>query len=254
MKYMLLIYSPENAWTSEEWQSCVATSMGICEEMEKNGQLISASPLHPVATGATVRVRDGQKLVTAGPFAETTEQLGGYYLIDVENLDIAIAIAARLPHAKIGTVEIRPIRDTANLPSSKFTIDPPDGMKKFMFLCYDDEQHWLIAGPEIHSAAIQQAVEITHRLDRNNQFVSASPLHPTSTATSVRIRDGKRLITDGPFAETREVLGGYYLIFAHDQAEALTFASEHPGAPVGAVEVREVFNLATLMAIPIESN
>jgi hypothetical protein len=100
MKYMLLIYSPENAWTPDEWQACVATSMGICQEMATKGQFIAASPLHPVATGITVRVRDGQRLVTAGPFAETTEQLGGYYLIDVENLDEAIAIAIRLPPAK----------------------------------------------------------------------------------------------------------------------------------------------------------
>lgn len=199
MKYMLLIYSPENAWSI---RGMAIMCRDLHGDLRGNGEKRAT---HLSVTSASRRDRRtrsstrSSNLVTAGPFAETTEQLGGYYLIDVENLDIAIAIAARLPPAKIGTVEIRPIRDTANLPSSKFTIDPPDGMKKFMFLCYDDEQHWLIAGPEIHSAAIQQAVEITHRLDRNNQFVSASPLHPTSTATSVRIRDGKRLITDGPF-------------------------------------------------------
>jgi hypothetical protein len=127
-------------------------------------------------------------------------------------------------------------------------------MKKFMFLCYDDEQHWLNVGPEVHTAAIQQAVAITHRLDRQGQFISASPLHPTSTATCVRLRDGKRQIVDGPFAETREVLGGYYLIYARDQAEALTFAAEHPGVHVGAVEVREVFELESMLTAPIESN
>lgn len=243
MKYMLLIYSPESAWSQEEWTACTQKSMDICRELAAAGKFLAASPLHPVATAATVRVRQGERQITTGPFAETVEQLGGYYILSLDNLDEAIAIASRIPAAGKGTVEIRPIRSTENLPPAKLMSEPPEGMTKFMFLCYDDEQHWQNAGPEVHSAAIQQAVKITQRLDRLGQFVSASPLHSTSTATSVRIRDGKRSITDGPFAETREVLGGYYLIFARDQAEALDIAAEHPGVFVGAVEVREVYDL-----------
>jgi hypothetical protein len=245
MKYMLLIYSPEKAWTPDEWNHCVSTSMCICQELAAEGKFLSASPLHPVATATTVRVREGKTLVTAGPFAETTEQLGGYYILDVANLDEAITIASRLPPAKKGTVEIRPIRETDNLPPSKLQMASPPGMRQFMFLCYDDEQHWHDVGPDVHSAAIQKAVALTHRLDREAQFVSASPLYPTSIATSVRVREGKRQITDGPFAETREVLGGYYLIFARDQAEALAYAAEHPGIHVGAVEVRQVIELSS---------
>ncbi len=142
MKYMLLIYSPENAWSPDEWKQCVETSMGICQEMAAKGQLLAASPLHPVATATTVRVRNWQRLITAGPFAETTEQLGGYYLIDVGNLDQAIAIAGRLPPAKKGTVEIRPLLHRDGLPTEKLTADPTapeSSLKKFMFLCYDDE-------------------------------------------------------------------------------------------------------------------
>lgn len=245
MKYMLLIYSPENAWTPDEWKQCVATSQGICQELAAQGKFLAASPLHPVTTAATVRVREGKTLITTGPFAETAEQLGGFYLLEVADLDEAIAIASRLPPAKKGTVEIRPIRETDNLPPSNLHSTPPPGMQQFMFLCYDDEQFWHDAGPTVHAAAIQQAVALTHQLDQRAQFISASPLYPTSTATSVRVRDGKRQITDGPFAETREVLGGYYLIFAQDQAEALSFAAAHPGVHVGAVEVRQVFDLAS---------
>jgi hypothetical protein len=194
-------------------------------------------------------VRHGERQITTGPFAETIEQLGGYYILELEDLDEAIAIAARLPPVHKGTVEIRPIRATDNLPSAKLNSEPPPGMKTFMFLCYDDEQYWQNVGPEVHSAAIQQAVKITQRLDSQGQFVSASPLHPTSTATSVRVRGGTRLITDGPFAETREVLGGYYLIFARNQSECLAIASEHPGAHVGAVEVREVVDLGSMATV-----
>jgi len=109
MKYMLLIYSAESCWTEEERRACMRESMGICDELEAKGKYVASAPLHSVTTATSVRVRDGKRLVTDGPFAETTEQLGGYYVIDVENLDEAIAIAGRLPPANKGTVEIRPL-------------------------------------------------------------------------------------------------------------------------------------------------
>jgi len=109
MKYMLLIYATESCWTEDERRECMIESMRISEELEKQGKWIAASPLHSVTSATSVRVRDGKKQITDGPFAETTEQLGGYYILDVENLDEAIAIAAKLPPAKKGTVEIRPL-------------------------------------------------------------------------------------------------------------------------------------------------
>lgn len=248
MKYILLVYSPENSWTDSEWKDCVNTSMGICEELASKNQLISAAPLHPVATGKTVRIREGRPLVTAGPFAETAEQLGGFYLLDVENLDDAIAVASRLPAAKKGTVEIRPLFPIDGLPREQLN-DPPAAdasLKKFMLICYDDEVAWEKAGDDAKAAAMRAAIALTHELDARGQYLSASPLHTSSSATSVRIRGGKRAVTDGPFAETREVLGGFYLILAKDLDEALQIAARHSGAPVGAVEVRQVFDVSTL--------
>lgn len=249
MKYMLLVYSPENSWSPDEWKKCVETSMGICHEIAAKGQLLSAAPLLPAATGGTVRVRDGQKLITTGPFAETIEQLGGFYIIDVDNLDEAIAISGRLPAAAKGTVEIRPLLKLDGLPAEKLspeTSGPETSLSKFMFLCYDDEEAWRQAGPDAHLAAMQEAVKLTHWLDQRGQYLSASPLHPIATATSVRIRNGHRLVTDGPFAETREVLGGYYVMLAQDQAEALEIAARHSGARVGAVEVRQIFDVSRM--------
>lgn len=118
MKYMLLIYGAESCWTEEEREACMIESMKISEELEKQGKWISASPLHSVTTATSVRVRDGKQQITDGPFAETTEQLGGYYIIDVDDLDEAIKIAARLPPAKKGTVEIRPLLPLPQLPAS----------------------------------------------------------------------------------------------------------------------------------------
>ena len=116
MKYMLLIYTREDFWTEDERKECMIESMAICKELEAEGKWIASSPLHSVETATSVRVREGRRQITDGPFAETTEQLGGYYLIDVENLDEAIAIAARIPPAKKGTVEIRPVYPLPELP------------------------------------------------------------------------------------------------------------------------------------------
>jgi hypothetical protein len=119
MKYILLIYSDENAWTESEMKSCYAESTQLTHELKTKGQYLSASPLHSISTATSVRVRDGKKLVTDGPFAETREQLGGYFLIDAKDLDEAIAIAERIPSARKGTVEIRPILELSGLPSEE---------------------------------------------------------------------------------------------------------------------------------------
>lgn len=115
---MLLIYSDENSWTDEERAQCMSKSTEICHELQAKGKYLSASPLHPVSMATSVRVRDGKRLVTDGPFAETVEQLGGFYLIDVKDLDEAISIASSLPPSKKGTVEIRPIFELPNLPET----------------------------------------------------------------------------------------------------------------------------------------
>jgi len=109
MKYMLLVYGAEDVWTQEERQRCMQDSIHLCNDLHAKGQFLGASPLHSVTTATSVRIRDGKRLITDGPFAETAEQLGGYFLIDVENLDEAIAVADRIPGGKQGTIEIRPI-------------------------------------------------------------------------------------------------------------------------------------------------
>jgi hypothetical protein len=117
MKYMLLIYFEEQALGETERQECYLESIQLAEEIHSRGQYLDAAPLHPTATATSVRVRDGKRLVTDGPFAETREQLGGYYLINAKNLDEALDIAARIPMAREGTVEIRPVIEIAGLPT-----------------------------------------------------------------------------------------------------------------------------------------
>jgi hypothetical protein len=116
MKYMLLIYQDEMALDEAYRQACYGESTQLANDIAAKGQYLGASPLRPTVSATSVRVRDGKRMVTDGPFAETREQLGGYYLVDVANLDQAIDIAARIPGARNGTVEIRPVVELQGLP------------------------------------------------------------------------------------------------------------------------------------------
>ena len=116
MRYMLLVYTDEKAWTEGEREKCFAESTQLTHDLHASGQYLGASPLHPVAMATSVRVRDGKRLVTDGPFAETREQLGGFFMIEAQDLDEAIAIAARIPGARKGTIEVRPVLKLPGLP------------------------------------------------------------------------------------------------------------------------------------------
>jgi hypothetical protein len=115
-----------------------------------------------------------------------------------------------------------------------------------MLLCYDDEPAWEAAGQAARREAMDEAVQLTHELNAKGQYLAAAPLHPPATATSVRVREDKPLITDGPFAETHEVLGGFYLIDVKDLNEAIRIAERHPGARRGTVEIRRVMEIEGL--------
>ena len=118
MRYMLLVYMNEQAMNEAERRQCYADSARLTQDLHAAGQYVAAAPLHPVSTARSVRIREGRSLVTDGPFAETREQLGGFYIIEAADLDEAIAVAARIPPASKGTIEIRPIMDLPGLPKT----------------------------------------------------------------------------------------------------------------------------------------
>jgi hypothetical protein len=117
MKYMLLVYLEEHALSDSEREHCYLESAQLARDLSASGKYISASPLHPTSTATSVRVRNGKRLITDGPFAETREQLGGYYIIEASNLDEAMSIAERIPVASVGTIEIRPVLEIKGLPA-----------------------------------------------------------------------------------------------------------------------------------------
>jgi hypothetical protein len=116
MRYMLLIYEPESNWarmSQEETGRVYGEYMAFTNDIKASGHYVTGNPLQPTPTATTVRVKDGKTVSTDGPFAETREQLGGYYLIEAKDLDEAIGIAARIPAARTGSIEVRPIQEVA---------------------------------------------------------------------------------------------------------------------------------------------
>jgi len=118
MKYALLIYTAEKAWAekSKEEQGRIYNAyMGYTVELQKSGKMLSCEPLDPTSTATTIRVRNGKTVSTDGPFADTKEQLGGIYVIDVKDLDEAMAWAAKIPDASEGSIEIRPLMNVPEM-------------------------------------------------------------------------------------------------------------------------------------------
>jgi len=112
VQYMLLIYNDENAWAAlseTDRGEIVGEYFAFTDEIRDSGNFVDGAPLHPTSTATAVRVRDGETLVTDGPFAETKEQLGGFYLVEAADADEAIALAGRIPGARYGTIEVRPV-------------------------------------------------------------------------------------------------------------------------------------------------
>src|SRR4029077_2913372 len=112
MQYLLLIYDKESEWgtlTEAQQSAMMKEYQDFTKSINESGHWRASSQLHPVSKATTVRIRDGKKMVTDGPFAETKEQLGGFYLVEAKDLDEAVALAARVPSARFGSIEVRPL-------------------------------------------------------------------------------------------------------------------------------------------------
>ena len=118
MRYMLMIYIDEQVLSEAERNACYVESAQLAQDLNSSGHYLATAPLHPVSTATSLRMREGKRIVTDGPFAETREQFGGYFLINAKDLDEAIGIASRIPGARKGTVEIRPVMEVPGVPTN----------------------------------------------------------------------------------------------------------------------------------------
>ena len=171
--------------------------------------------LEPTHTATHVRIREGKRVVQDGPFAETREQLGGYYTLDASSEEEALEWASKIPDAAVGTIEVRPVRNAVTAPT------PPDkdGKKEYLLVIYEPEARWASLGEEEAKAIFARYNDFSTSLKQSGRFVAGGQLDGTKKARSVSTKAGERVVRDGPFAETREQLGGYYRILARDLDE-----------------------------------
>lgn len=232
MDWMLLIVSEKDAPPAAE--PVGMAEMGqFAGELGRQGKMRGGAPLHPEAAGARVSVRGGRATVTDGPFAEAKEVVGGYFLFDAASRAEALEIGERCPHVRAGIVELRPVPDRdAGTP----TVQTP-----FMLLLHESPGH-----SDADGAMYREMVAFDDALRKEGSYVECSQLPCDARAARITQRGGKLSVTDGPFAEAKEVVGGYFIVSAADRAGAIEMAKRCPHARWGAIEVREVMKIGPM--------
>jgi hypothetical protein len=232
MQYLALLISKERDLTPDQG----ATEMAAYQSFHaKAGSAIRAGDaLLPPATGARIAGGPEAPTVTDGPFAEGAEIAGGYYVFEAENLDDALALARDIPAARYGAIEVRPIFHTMDSEWSRsdatwlaLLLEPPAAVHT-------------PGTPEWEAEAARHG---EFAAAAGDHIVAGAALHEPATATTVRVRDGQALFTDGPFAEGAEIATGVYLLSAADRDEAVKLASM---IPASAVEVRQLAGVSGL--------
>lgn len=197
-------------------------------ELRRRGVLRRGGPLAPAAAAAAVRVRDGKAFVTDGPFAETKELVAGFWIIDVADRAAALEIARRCPHAVRGPIELHVVRHRYLFPDA--------GSGTPFLLAFRMEPG--LTDPD--GAKLREMLAFAETLARQGTLFETAPLGDDPPAARIETRAGRTSVTDGPFAETKDAIGGYGLVRAPGRAEAIALATRFPHAGWGPVEVREI--------------
>lgn len=247
MQYVLLIHAAESRFATmrpHEVAALMQSYGDYTKELAATGHAGDCAGLEPTHTATTVRVREGKRIVKDGPFAETREQLGGYYTLRAETDEEVLAWAAKIPDAQVGTIEVRPVMQMGMAPAGADAPRVgPETHKEYLLLIYESEAT-RAAVPEAERKAINaRYFQLTHAMRAAGQYVAGEPLASVTKARTVSVEHGARVVRDGPFAETREQLGGYYRVWARDLDEAISLAAQIPGAETGAIEVRPLMSM-----------
>jgi hypothetical protein len=229
MQYMLIHAGApglDEAWNVEAWAALTTW----LDEAIGSGVSIEGSPLHLDADATTVKVRDGQLIVTDGPYAETKEQVAGYDVIECGSAEEAVRWARRHPHSWMGSVEVRALvggGSAVHLPG------PAAGKTRYMMLVCTDPA---VGSPEF--TRVEPVEPWVTEMSSRGIRLFGSELEPPGSARTVRGRDPGAIVTDGPFAETNEQIAGFDVLECADLDEAIEIAAKHPMARAGIVEVR----------------
>jgi hypothetical protein len=207
------------------------------EEMDSRGTRLFGRELELPETAATVRVRDGETLVTDGPFAETKEFVAGFDILECADLDEAIEVAAKHPSSWFQTIEIRPLMDGLDWDEAAMRFaagDNATGTTYCLMKCLDG----IPAEPQVEESIIREGNAWWQDLKERGIGILAHPLQHKDTATTVRVRKGETLLSDGPFIETKEFIGGISVIKCESREQAVGIAAAHPLARHHMIEVR----------------
>jgi hypothetical protein len=231
MQYLALLISTERDHTDEQGDLLTAYQ----DFHAKAASAIRAGDaLLPAATGVRIAGGPDAPTITDGPFAEAAEVAGGYYVFEAENLDDALALARDIPAAKYGAIEVRPIYHT---------VDPDWSRSDGQWLALLLEPPANVNTPGSPEWQAESARHGEFAAVAGDHIVGGAALHEPTTATTVRVRDGEVLLTDGPFAESAEIATGFYLLSAADRDEAVKLASM---IPASAVELRQLAGVSGL--------
>ncbi len=232
MQYFALLISPERDLTPDEGAAEMAAYQSFHAQVAS--AIRAGDALLPAATAVHITGGPDAPVVTDGPFAEGAEVAAGYYVFEAENLDEALAFARGVPAAKHGAVEVWPVA------TPELQAQPLDGTNWIALLLEPPDQATTPGSPE------WEAMVVKHQqfgAAAGQHIKSGAGLHPPSTATTVRVRDGETLITDGPYAEAAEVANGFYVLNASDRDEAVKLASMIPATTV---QVRQLAGVSHL--------
>ena len=230
MDYMFLIVNPKEDPSAET--VAMAEMERFAGELARKGKMRGGAPLHPEHTATRISVRGGKSRSVDGPFAESKEVIGGFFMVDAASRAEAIEIAKRCPATRSGIVQVNEAF-AERLPA------PPTGGTRYVLL--------FVEGPDFDGdpdGAKYRAMDAwTGELKEEKKYVECAGLAKDPPPARIQVRAGKTAVGDGPFAESKEVIGGYALVDVRDRAEALAVARRCPHANWGEVEVREVMKI-----------
>jgi hypothetical protein len=229
MRYML-IHAADADLASEWNDEAQDTFSSWLEETISSGVNLQGSRLRPTADATTIKIRDGELIITDGPYAETKEQVAGYDLLECASLDEAVRWAGRHPSSWVGAIEARALPERA--PAEPLPKPGEGKIRYMMFVC---------ANPAIDPrefARVEPVDPWVAETSGRGVRLYGSALEPSSSARTVRVRKKHVIVTDGPFAETKEQVAGFDVLECADLDEAIEVARRHPMARLGVLEVR----------------
>lgn len=244
MKFICLGYFQESKWdamSKGEQEAMMEECLAYDEVLRGKGHSWGeGEALQPSRTAKTLRWQGGKVIVTDGPYAETKEQLGGFGVLEARDINEAVEIMLKHPGVRYGPFEIRPVEAMPEcLPPSAAPASSKEGGKRFLCLGYMDEQKWEAMSKSEQDAFMKECMACDDVLRQNGHWGGGEALQSVQTAKTVRWSGGKALVTDGPFAETKEQLGGVVVLLAKDLNHAVELMAKHPGVRLGVrLEIR----------------